>query len=89
MSGYWLWLLVPAAGAALWGLHRLLCEMEERGWIYYRKAGSGGSVSRAVGDLQSMLDPGHRHAVEERRAERSESRESGDPPESEGRTPER
>lgn len=84
----WLWLLmVPLALAALYGVHRLLCGMEARGWIYYRRAGSGGSVSRAVGDLQSMLEPGQRHAVEERRAERSESRENGEPPESEERNP--
>jgi len=77
----WLWLLlVPIALAGLYGLHRLLCRMEERGWIYYRRAGSGGSVSRAVGDLQSMLEPGQRHAVEERRAERSERSDVGAPP---------
>jgi len=80
MKWLWLFLLVPLVLAGLYGLHRLLIRMEDRGWIYYRKAGSGGSVSRAVGELQSLLEPGQRHAVEERRAERSEQREKGDPP---------
>lgn len=78
----WLWLLlVPVVCSALYGLHRVLCRMEERGWIYYRRAGSGGSVSRAAGELQALLEPGHRHAVEERRAERTEQDEAGTPPE--------
>ncbi len=72
---------VIGALGALWTLHRLALWMESRGWIYYRNArGSSGALGSAFLEVQAMFEPGTRHVIEMKRAERSEDDESGDPP---------
>ena len=67
---------VLAGAGVLYGLHRLSSWMEDRGWIYYRKKrGSSGS----------MLEPGKRYVLEEKRKEDVDDEESGDPPAGAGR----
>ncbi len=72
---------VLAAGAAVYGLHRLALWMEARGWIYYRKKrGSSGSLGAACLEMQTLLEPSKRHVLEISRKEDSEQSDSGDPP---------
>lgn len=66
---------------ALYGLHRLALWMERRGWLYYRHGrGSSGSLGNAFLHIQSMIEPGKRHVLEQRLEEEREDEESGDPP---------
>ncbi len=77
------WGLVAVAGAvAVWLLDRALVRLEAGGWIYYRRRrGSSGSLGAAFLSVQSLVDPGARHAAEERRATRAEADEDGEGPE--------
>lgn len=79
------WLVGMAA--VLYGLHRLALWMEQRGWIYYRNTrhGSSGSLGNAFLHVQSILEPGKRHVLEQRLDEAREDEESGDPPTKEAR----
>jgi len=75
-----------AAGAALYGLHRLALRLERQGHLYYiHSKPSGSALGNAVLSVQSILEPGKKIVVEERRAIRSEKRQSGDPPDPSGR----
>jgi len=57
-------LIVLAAAAALWGIHRFLTYAEERGWVYYRKKrGSFGGLG-VTSNFLNMYDPGRRHLQE-------------------------
>jgi len=78
VAGY---ILAAVAGAAsLYGLHLIALWAERRGWIYYRKnRGSSGTLSDAALELHSILEPAKRHVLEEKRRDRSEDTESGDP----------
>jgi hypothetical protein len=70
-----------AFGAALYGLHRLALRLERKGHIYYlHSQPSGSALGNAALSVQSLLEPGKRYVVEERQAETTERRESGDPP---------
>jgi hypothetical protein len=72
---------VLAGAGVLYGLHRLSSWMEDRGWIYYRKKrGSSGTLGSAFLEVQSMLEPGKRYVLEEKRKEDVDDEESGDPP---------
>jgi hypothetical protein len=73
----WL-LLVSCVAAVAVPLHRLALWAEARGWIYYRKAGRGGSLGTALLEMQALVEPPQRHVVEERLREDSEQDESGD-----------
>ena len=74
-----------ALGAALYGLHRLALRLERKGHLYYlHSKPSGSALGNAALAVQSILEPDRRYVVEERQAERSERRESGDPPDPEG-----
>jgi len=73
-----------AAGAALYGLHRLALRLERQGHLYYiHSKPSGSALGNAVLSVQSILEPDKKYVLEERQAERSERRESGDPPDPE------
>jgi hypothetical protein len=62
-------------------IDRLLLMAEARGHIYYRKRkASPGSVGSAAMEIQSVLEPGGRHAVVEQRRVRTEADDEGDPP---------
>jgi hypothetical protein len=57
-------LIVLAAAAALWGIHRFLTYAEQRGWVYYRKKrGSFGGLG-VTSNFLNMYDPGRRHLQE-------------------------
>jgi hypothetical protein len=65
----------------LWLADRGLLKAEERGWIYYRKKrGHSDRLGQAFLDLHSMLEPGNRHVLEEKRREDSEKPGEGAPP---------
>jgi hypothetical protein len=67
--------------ALLWLADRGLLKAEERGWIYYRKkSGHSDRLGQAFLDLHSMLEPGNRHVLEEKRREESEKPGEGAPP---------
>jgi hypothetical protein len=71
---------VLAGTGVLYGLHRLGSWMEDRGWLYYRKKrGSSGTLGSAFLEVQSILEPGKRYVLEEKRKEDVDDEESGDP----------
>lgn len=66
--------------AAMLALHFLAVWSEDRGWIYYRKGrGRNWSAGAAAQELQSLLQPSSRHAVEESRREALERHDAEDP----------
>ena len=74
-----IWGLVIIAGLYL--LHRLGLWMEDRGWLYYqRKRGSSCALGGAMLEVQALFEPGYQHVLEERRSERYDEAEEGDPP---------
>jgi hypothetical protein len=74
-------LLVTAALAVVYGLHRLGLWAERRGWIRYRlKRGSSGTLSSAFLEVHSLVEPSRRHVLEHVRRDTMESYESGEPP---------
>ena len=84
-------LVLAGIAAALFLLDRLLLAMERCGWIDYRRTNPGridpGPVGPAFLAIQSLLEPGTRHAAEERtalRTERDESAGAGASPERAG-----
>ncbi|MDP8254242.1 MAG: hypothetical protein P9M14_00695 [Candidatus Alcyoniella australis] len=73
--------LILGAGALLLILDRLMLAAERRGWVYYRKRKAApGAVGNALLELQSMLEPAHKHVIEERQSEKSSQDQQGDPP---------
>jgi hypothetical protein len=79
-------LVALAVAAALYGLHRAALWLEARGHLYYlHRQPSGSALGNAALEIQSILEPGKKIVVEERRAIRSEKRQSGDPPDPSGR----
>jgi MOSC domain-containing protein YiiM len=77
------WLVVLVLGTvAAFLLDRLALWMEGRGWIYWRrtKTHTGASLGGAFLEVQALIDPSTRHAIEERKQTREERADSGDPP---------
>jgi hypothetical protein len=76
------WVALVMGGAIiLYGLHRLATWAEERGWIYYRKKhGSSGTLSTAVLEVQSLLEPSKQYVLEEKERDQGEEDAEGDPP---------
>ena len=73
-----------AFGAAIYGLHRLALRLERKGHIYYlHSQPSGSALGNAALAVQAILEPDRQYVLEERQAERTERRESGDPPDPE------
>lgn len=73
------WLIVVVSG--IYGLHRLLSWLEDRGSIYYlKKRGSSGTVGSAFLEVQSLIEPSKRHVVVELARPAVDDQESGDPP---------
>ena len=71
-----------AAAGAVYGLHRLALRLERKGHIYYlHSKPSGSALGNAALAVQAILEPDRQYVLEERQAERTEQRESGDPPE--------
>ena len=78
--------LVVLGVGVLYCLHRLAVWAEQRGWIYYRKRhGSSGTLSSAVLEVQSLLEPSKQYVLEEKTREQVEEEDSGDPPKARNR----
>jgi hypothetical protein len=61
----WWWLAVIAA--ALYGLHRLACALEDRGFINYRHPSPRGTAL-ALMNYHSLFEPAVAHVVEYQRS---------------------
>ena len=64
-------------------LDRIALWMEARGWLYYRKTKHrpGGTIGNALLEIHTMFEPAKRNILEERKQEKEEKSEAGDPPE--------
>lgn len=63
--GDWWWLaLIPAA---VYGLHRLACVLEDRGLIYYRNPSPRGTAL-ALMNYHSLFEPAVAHVIEYQRS---------------------
>ena len=72
--------IVAAVALIAWGADRLLLRMERAGWIFYRKRKpSPGSVGNALMEVQSLLQPSVREAIEARKDHEAQD-EDGAPP---------
>jgi hypothetical protein len=61
-----IWIVVGIAG--VYGVDRLACWMEGRGWIYWRKKhGSSGTLGAAFLEVQAIFEPSKRHVIEAQR----------------------
>ena len=87
MSGTAKWIAIGIGVALLlFALDRLALWMEARGWLYYRRSDHrpSGTLGNAFLEIQSMVDPGKRIVLEERRREKTSESQSGDPPDPPG-----
>jgi hypothetical protein len=76
MPGWLWWLLIPAG---LYGLHRLACWMESRGWLCWTNpSGHSTRAGNAMLELQRRMEPSKRHVVEIRADKKSERDSAGD-----------
>ncbi len=78
-----IWIVtIGAVVLLLFILDRLALWIEAKGWLYYRKTKhkAKGSLGDAFLEIQSMIEPGKRHVLEEKKREKREESESGDPP---------
>jgi len=74
-------LILCALAGLLWLVDRGLLKAEERGWIYWRKRrGHSDRLGQAFQDLHTMLEPRHRHVLEEKRRAHDEKADEGAPP---------
>jgi hypothetical protein len=73
-------LWVIALLAALVVLHVLLCWMESKGWIYYRRGPRHGGSAYHLLQMSSIFDPRFKQVVEIMVEEERQEDESGDPP---------
>jgi hypothetical protein len=65
----------------LYGLHRAAVWAESRGWVYYRsRRGSSAALGNAFLEVQALIEPSARYALEERVKDDAEADENGDPP---------
>jgi hypothetical protein len=68
--------------AGLYGLHRAAVWAERRGWVYYRsRRGRSAALGNAFLEMQALLEPSARYALEERLKDDAEADDNGDPPE--------
>lgn len=59
--------------AVLFVLHLLASWAEKRGWIYYRREGTGGAgtaMSNALAEFDAILNPATEHRLQEERSQR-------------------
>ena len=61
-----LFAVVAAAAVALtvWGLHRLAIALEDRGYLYYRRPGTGGGGGGVLHEIDRLTRPSVQHIVE-------------------------
>ena len=74
-------LIVLAAAAILYALHRVALWAEARGWIYYLNSKpTGSTLGNAFLEVQSLIEPGKRDLVEILKEEAVEQNDQGEPP---------
>ena len=61
-------------------LHVLLCWMESKGWIYYRRTPRHGGSTYHLLQMSSIFDPRFRQVIEIMVEDERREDESGDPP---------
>jgi hypothetical protein len=76
----WTWIVVIAA--LVIGGYFFLDRLMRKG-IYEGRAGGGilGRMGSSMSELQTLVDPAHRHVIEEQDRKRSEHDDAGDGPE--------
>jgi cbb3-type cytochrome oxidase subunit 3 len=81
MKAVLVFLIFCLLAVLLWLVDRGLLKAEERGWIYWRKKrGHSDRLGQAFLDLHTMLEPGNRHVIEEKRRDHDETAGEGAPP---------
>jgi hypothetical protein len=71
------WLLLIAAG--LYGLHRLMCWMEKRGWVYWtHSSGMSTRAGNAMMEVQSLLEPEKKYVIEMKQDRKAVRDDQGD-----------
>ena len=73
-------LLLTFGVLGVYAAHRVLCWMERRGWIYYRRRGTSAALGNALLQVQTFYQPSVEQVLEARLEEPAEAAESGDPP---------
>jgi hypothetical protein len=73
----WLWILVIPG---LYALHRLGLWLEAKGWIRYRKAAGGGTLSGIMKDLEVHVRPQIRHVEKAKEVKPPDFDSGGEPP---------
>jgi len=74
-------LLLTFGVLGIYGAHRLLSWMDDRGWIYYRRRrGTSAALGNAMLQVQTFYQPSVEEVLEARLEEHTEEDESGDPP---------
>lgn len=72
----WLWILIVPG---LYGLHRLGLWMEAKGWIRYRTAAGGGTLSGIMRDLEIHVRPQIRHVEKAKEEKPPDLDSTGEP----------
>lgn len=85
---WWLWPAVLGFILFIYLVHRLLLALERRGLIRYSGAGYTARGGPALLELQTLLEPGKRHIVEQKRKRKKEEESRGGP-ENSGQDPQR
>lgn len=60
------WIVVGIAGVGIlvalgWSLHRLCIRLEDAGYLYYRKSGTGGGSTAVLHELDRLTRPTIEH----------------------------
>ena len=59
--------LLVVSAAAIWGLHKLCLQLEERGYLYYRKRPEGGGGGAGIFmEMDRLSRPSIEHVMEVR-----------------------
>ena len=78
MNPIWIILAIVLVLVTIAALNRLLQWMEDKGWIYYRKKQSRGSMRAFLGGVEEFVHPEIRH-VQEDQKQRAEVKRDTDP----------
>ena len=80
------WLILAAAVAGLYGLHRLALWAEQKGWIFYiKRKPSPASLGTAFLEIQQLAQPEKRHIAEARANKKAQQEDQGGPDKSGGK----
>lgn len=73
----WTWIVVIAG--LIVGGYFFLDKLMRKG-IYDESRAGGSLINSAFSELQTLVDPAHRHVIEERERKRAEHDDAGDDP---------